>query len=81
MIVISFTTGNIFAQPSELYELSSIDFVGNNEFSGSDLRDVIQSKENPFWLWRFFDSFTPFGSPPVYFDSLAITVKRFMFWS
>jgi outer membrane protein insertion porin family len=25
-------------------------------------------------LWKFFDSFTPFGSPPVYFDSLAITV-------
>ncbi len=65
---------NIFAQPGELYELSSIDFIGNNEFSDSDLRNVIQSKENPFWLWIFFDSFTPFGSPPVYFDSLTITV-------
>ena len=74
MIVLSSTSGNIFAQPGELYELLSIDFVGNNEFSGSDLRDVIQSKENPFWLWKFFDSFTPFGSPPVYFDSLSITV-------
>ncbi len=73
MIVISLSS-NIFAQPGELYELSSIDFIGNNEFSDSDLKNVIQSKENPFWLWKFFDSFTPFGSPPVYFDSLAITV-------
>jgi outer membrane protein insertion porin family len=74
MITISPLSSKIFAQPGELHELSSIDFIGNNEFSDSDLRDVIQSKENPFWLWRFFDSFTPFGSPPVYFDSLAITV-------
>ena len=74
MIVISLLSRNIFAQPGELYELSSIDFSGNNEFSDSDLKNVIQSKENPFWLWKFFDSFTPFGSPPVYFDSLVITV-------
>jgi len=74
MILISPLCSNIYAQPGELYELSSIEFIGNNEFSDSDLKSVIQSKENPFWLWKFFDSFTPFGSPPVYFDSLAITV-------
>ncbi len=74
MIIISPLSSNVYAQPGELYELSSIEFIGNNEFSDSDLKNVIQSKENPFWLWKFFDSFTPFGSPPVYFDSLAITV-------
>ena len=74
MIIISQLCSNIYAQPGELYELSSIEFIGNNEFSDSDLKNVIQSKENPFWLWKFFESFTPFGSPPVYFDSLAITV-------
>jgi outer membrane protein insertion porin family len=74
MIIISPLSSNIYAQPGELYELSSIEFIGNNEFSDSDLKSVIQSKENPFWLWKFLDSFTPFGSPPVYFDSLAITV-------
>src|SRR5210317_1180171 len=74
IMVISPLSSNTFAQSGKLYELSSIDFVGNNEFSDSELRNVIQSKENPFWLWRFFNSFTPFGSPPVYFDSLAITV-------
>lgn len=74
MIIISPLSSNIYAQPGELYELSSIEFIGNNEFSDSDLKNIIQSKENPFWLWKFFDSFLPFGSPPVYFDSLAITV-------
>jgi outer membrane protein insertion porin family len=74
MIIISPLSSNVYAQPGELYELTSIEFIGNNEFSDSDLKNVIQSKENPFWLWKFFDSFTPFGSPPVYFDSLAITV-------
>ncbi len=74
MIAIFPLSSNVFAQPDELYELSSIDFIGNNEFSDSELRNVIQSKESPFWLWKFFDSFTPFGSPPVYFDSLTITV-------
>jgi len=74
MIVISPLSSDIFAQSDKLFELSSIDFIGNDEFSDSDLRNIIQSKENPFWLWKFFNSFTPFGSPPVYFDSLAITV-------
>ncbi|MCH7516076.1 MAG: hypothetical protein IIB08_02935, partial [Bacteroidetes bacterium] len=64
----------IFAQSSKLYELSSINFEGNNEFSDTDLKSIIQSKESPFWLWRFFNSFTPFGSPPTYFDSTEIKV-------
>ena len=65
---------NLFAQSSILYELSSINFEGNNEFSDTELKSVIQSKESPFWLWKFFNSFTPFGSPPTYFDSTEISV-------
>jgi outer membrane protein insertion porin family len=65
---------NCYAQSVELYELNSINIEGNNEFSDSELKGVIQSKESPFWLWKFFDSFTPFGSPPIYFDSTAITI-------
>ncbi len=64
----------IFAQSSKLYELSSINIEGNNEFSDTDLKSIIQSKESPFWLWRFFNSFTPLGSPPTYFDSTEISV-------
>jgi len=64
----------LFSQSSKLYELSSINFEDNNEFSDSELKFVIQSKESPFWLWKFFNSFTPFGSPPTYFDSTEISV-------
>jgi outer membrane protein insertion porin family len=48
--------------------------MGNSEFSDSELRKVIQSKESPFWLWKFLDSFTPFGSSPEYFDSTTINI-------
>ncbi|HEY7752131.1 MAG TPA: hypothetical protein VH917_07540, partial [Ignavibacteriaceae bacterium] len=60
---------NLLAQETVSYELASIEFIGNNNFSKSDLLKVIQSQENPFWLWRFLNSFTPIGSGPVYFDS------------
>jgi len=69
-----YTCSNTLAQASENYELVSIDFEGNNNFSDSELLDVIQSQENPFWLWRFLNSFTPLGSGPVYFDSTSIMV-------
>jgi len=74
LIIIIPISSDIVAQSGKSYELSSIDFVGNQEFSDSELMSVIQSKETPLWLWKFFDSFTPFGSPPEHFDSLAITV-------
>ena len=64
-----------FAQSSfKDIELTSIDFKGNKEFSSSDLKSIIQSKESPFWLWKFFNSFSFLGSPPEYFDSTAISV-------
>ena len=60
---------NAFAQEEDKIELSSINFEGNTTFSDADLKAVIQSKENPFWMWRFLNSFTFLGSPPNYFDS------------
>ena len=62
------------AQQAQEYELSSISFTGNNSFSDSELKTVLQSKENPFWLWRFLDSFTFLGSPPNYFDSTSVLI-------
>jgi outer membrane protein assembly factor BamA len=66
-----------FAQEDGRYELSSISFTGNETFTDSDLKYVIQSEENPFWLWRYMYSTLPFlglGSPPNYFDSTVISV-------
>ncbi len=68
---------NHFAQESDQYELSSIYFEGNETFDDEELKAVIQSEENPFWLWRSMHSTLPFlglGSPPNYFDSTAISV-------
>jgi outer membrane protein insertion porin family len=74
VVIFLLSCNNSYAQQSALYELSSINFKGNSEFSDSELRKIIQSKESPFWLWKFLDSFTPFGSSPTYFDSTTINV-------
>ena len=42
------------AQEKDKYVLSSIEFEGNESFPDDELKSIIQSEENPFWLWRFF---------------------------
>jgi outer membrane protein insertion porin family len=76
IIVVTFLiSSGYFAQEDDRYELSSINFEGNETFDDSELRAVLQSEENPFWLWRFLYSTISFlGSPPNYFDSTAISV-------
>jgi len=64
----------IFPQEQAQYELESIKFEGNKEFSSSDLESAIFSEESPGWFYKFLNSFTPLGAPPVYFDSLNIPV-------
>jgi outer membrane protein assembly factor BamA len=56
------------SQPLEKSELSEIRFEGNKQFSSSDLKALILSKETPFWFWKFLNSFTPLGSGPVYLE-------------
>ncbi|MGB5529512.1 MAG: BamA/TamA family outer membrane protein [Ignavibacteriaceae bacterium] len=74
-ILIFIISVNQFAQEIDRYELSTINFIGNESFADDELRGVIQSEENPFWLWRFFYNTVSFiGSPPNYFDSSAISV-------
>jgi outer membrane protein insertion porin family len=62
----------IFPQEIVQYELESIEFEGNKEFSSSDLETAILSEESPGWFYKFLNSFTPLGAPPVYFDSSNI---------
>ncbi len=62
----------LFAQQEENFELSSINFEGNEEFSDSELESVLQSKETPWWFWKFLNSFSGLGSPPEYYDSTSI---------
>lgn len=63
------------AQENEYFQLSSINFEGNETFTDTELKTVIQSEENPFWFWRFLYNTVSFlGSPPNYFDSTTIPV-------
>lgn len=71
-----FFTLNLFAQRSSTFELVEIRFEGNNSFSKSDLLAQIESKETPFWLWKFLKSFTPLGSEKQFFDSLKIPLDK-----
>lgn len=54
------------------YELTDIRFEGNKVYSSTTLQDVISSKPTPWWLWKFLNSFSSLGQPPVYFDSLNV---------
>lgn len=56
------------------YELESIEFEGNKQFSSSALEPVLLSEESPWWFYKFLNSFTPLGAPPVYFDSSNIPI-------
>jgi outer membrane protein insertion porin family len=73
ILILCFAAIN-FAQEDDRIELSSISFEGNETFSDADLKSVIQSEENPMWLWTFLNSFTFLGSPPNYFDSTSVSV-------
>ncbi len=65
-------TSYIFSQNNKGYELKSIEFVGNNSISSTELESVIISKESPGWFSQFINKFTPFGEPLILFDSLNI---------
>lgn len=75
VLILTANVNGLFAQQSELYELSSINFSGNDSFTDTELKSVIQNEENPFWLWRFlYRTLSFIGSPPNYFDSSSIFV-------
>lgn len=62
----------VFAQ--EQYELTSISFNGNNEFSPALLKQIILSKETPFWGLKLLNSInSSYGSPAVYYDPSYIS--------
>lgn len=62
---------NIYPQQ---YELESIEFEGNEQFSSSALEPLLLSEETPGWFYKFLNSFSPLGAPPVYFDSSNISI-------
>lgn len=65
-------TISAFAQPEKQFELTEIEFNGNENIPADELRQVIVSKESPGWFSQFLNSFSSFGEGPIYFDSLQV---------
>ena len=62
----------VLAQSNKKYELTEINYEGNSNFSSSDLREIIFSKESPSWLSKLLNKISSLGGKAVYFDSLLI---------
>ena len=72
LVNLFFLNHSLVGQNEKRIELVNIEFSGNDYFDTSELEDIIISKESSWWGSQFFNSFTSFGSPATYFDSLDI---------
>ncbi len=62
---------SLFAQTKKKHELVSINFIGNEYHSETDLEKVITSRESPGIILKILD-YIGLGDQTVYFDSLLI---------
>ncbi|PJA98959.1 MAG: hypothetical protein CO128_05050 [Ignavibacteriales bacterium CG_4_9_14_3_um_filter_30_11] len=74
----------VYSQKNEEYELKSVKFEGNEEYSSSILDYVIYSQESPWWFWKFVHSITGFSRGTSYYDSTNVprdieTLKGYYF--
>jgi len=69
LVVYSFS---VYAQEEEAsfqYEIKELRFEGNKQFSKNELTDVVQTKETPGFISKFFFSiYEKLGSKPEYLD-------------
>lgn len=72
ILLFSLLGGGALGQSDSQIELTEIEFTGNKFFDDTELENIILSKESPSWFSQFLDSFTSFGNPANYFDSLII---------
>jgi outer membrane protein insertion porin family len=75
-LLVLILSGTLFSQSYRDFELTTINFEGNNSFPESQLKSIIASKETPWWFWKFLDSFTSFGKEREYFDSSKVRVDK-----
>ncbi len=60
------------------FELTELNFEGNESFDKTALSAIILNKQTPFWGFKFLNSISSsIGIPPSYFDSnLVVTDKK-----
>ncbi|MGE5411047.1 MAG: outer membrane protein assembly factor [Clostridiales bacterium] len=75
LLLLSFSSSNYAQNEAERiqYELTSIEFEGNNSIPSSALAEAIVSKQTPNWFFKFLNKFSEsIGRKPLYFDSTKI---------
>ena len=72
LIIFLSVTIYLVAQNNKTYELVEIGFEGNDAFSSSVLKSILQSKESPGWLSQSLFKISSIGGKAIYFDSLLI---------
>jgi len=73
-LIVLFFSIAAYSQQQGGFELTAINFNGNNSFSSEKLKEIIVSKQSPAWYWKFLNTFTSFGKGPEYFDSASIAL-------
>jgi len=64
--------GKADAQELGQFEITAVNFSGNNNISTALLENAVNTKESPNWVSKFLNTFTSFGSPPKYIDTTLI---------
>jgi outer membrane protein insertion porin family len=73
LIIVLLTSLSIFGQSNpKRFELTSLEFQGNESISSSKLESVVASQESPNWLIKGINAVSSYGTGPIYFDSLLI---------
>ncbi len=62
----------LIAQEEMRFELSSINFDGNNSIPDKVILGVLRSKETPNGFYQFINKYTSLGAPPEYIDFMLV---------
>lgn len=69
-----FSSVALYAQETEQYELTNLEFRGNNSIPSVTLSEIIASKQTPYWFLKFLNRISAsIGRETSYFDSLRIS--------
>lgn len=63
---------SLHAQEEMKFELSSINFDGNNNIPDKAILGVLRSKETPNGFFQFINKYSSLGAPPEYIDFLLV---------
>ena len=76
-MIILFIWFDISANENGKYELESVSFFGNSNFSESELSEVISLRESPNSISQYLNDLIGLGEEAVYFDSLSLPEEEY----